>query len=171
MFLIMAKIDANLTHYIATTAVVVRDGKFLIAKRADFEKAFPGKWTVPGGKVKVLDYALKKVDTQGAKQWYNVLEDGVIREVEEEVGLKINRRDLGYITSLVYIRDDEIPCLVISLYAECKEGVVVLDRGMTDYKWVSLEEAKGYDLIDGIYHELEILEEHLKSGNGILIVL
>ena len=34
---------------VPVTAIVVRDdGKFLIMKRAEWEKAFPGKWTVPG---------------------------------------------------------------------------------------------------------------------------
>ena len=32
-------------------AIIVKDGKYLIAKRADYEKAFPGLWTVPGGKL------------------------------------------------------------------------------------------------------------------------
>jgi len=34
----------------------------LIAKRSEKEKAFPGKWTVPGGKLEVLDYALRLKD-------------------------------------------------------------------------------------------------------------
>ena len=41
---------------VPVTAIVVRDGKFLIVKRADYEKAFPGKWTVPGGKFEEDDF-------------------------------------------------------------------------------------------------------------------
>lgn len=40
--------DKNLAHYVVVTGILVKDGKFLITKRADWEKAFPGKWTVPG---------------------------------------------------------------------------------------------------------------------------
>ncbi len=65
--------DKNQVHYITTTVILVRNGKFLITKRADWEKAFPGKWTVPGGKLEVLDYVLREKDT--SSHWYNVLED------------------------------------------------------------------------------------------------
>ena len=152
--------DNNLVHYIVITGVLVKDGKFLIAKRADWEKAFPGKWTVPGGKLKVLDYALRKKDT--AAHWYNVLEDNLKREVMEEVGLEIE--NIGYITSLVYIRPDGVPCLIISLYASPLSDNVRLNNALTEYAWVDLEGAKKYELIDGIYEELEILDNYLKTG-------
>ena len=34
---------------------------------------------------------------------------------------------------------------------------------MTDHAWVTIEEAKEYDLIEGIYEELEMLDNHLKG--------
>ncbi len=160
------KYNKNLMHYVSATVIVVnKEGKFLITKRADWEKAFPGRWTVPGGKLEVLDYVLKEKDSK--YQWYNILEDLSKREVEEEVGLKIKK--IGYVTSLVYVRDDNIPVLVISLSAEKKDenANVVLDKCMTDYKWVTLEEAKNYDLIEGIYEELEILDKKLKTGENL----
>ena len=152
--------DKNQIHYVTATVILVREGKFLIAKRADWEKAFPGKWTVPGGKLEVLDYVLREKDT--GSHWYNVIEDLSKREVKEEVGIDIE--NLDYVTSLVYIRSDKIPSLIISLWAESTEGNVRLCDALTEYKWVSLEEAKGYDLIEGIYEELEILDRKLKTG-------
>jgi 8-oxo-dGTP pyrophosphatase MutT (NUDIX family) len=152
--------DKNQVHYLTATAILVKDGKYLIAKRAEWEKAFPGKWTVPGGKLKVLDYVLKQKDT--SVHWYNVIEDLVKREVMEEVGLGM--KNIGYVTSLAYMRDDEIPSLIISLYGEPEGDEVKLSNELTDYKWVSLEEAKNYELIDGIYEELEILDKKLAGG-------
>lgn len=152
--------DKNQAHYITATVIPVRNGKFLIAKRAEWEKAFPGKWTVPGGKLEVLDYVLREKDT--GFHWYNVLENLAKREVKEEVGLEIE--NLDYVTSLVYIRSDKIPSLIISLWAEAPKGEVRLCNALTEYKWVSLEEAKRYDLIEGIYEELEILDKKLKTG-------
>ena len=155
--------DKNKVHYVVVTGILVKDGKYLIAKRADWEKAFPGKWTVPGGKLEVLDYALKQKDT--GSHWYNVLENLLKREIKEEVGLEV--RNIGYVTSLVYIRDDEIPCLIISLFAEPVGDKIELCDALTEYKWVSLEEAGSYDLIEGIYEELGILDNHLKDGKGM----
>lgn len=152
--------DRNLTHYIVVTGILVKNNKFLITKRADWEKAFPGRWTVPGGKLEVLDYTLREKDTP--HHWYTVLEDLLKREILEEVGLEI--KNIKYVTSLVYIRPDKIPCLIISLWAEPLSDKVKLCHALTDYKWVGLEEAKNYDLIEGIYQELEILDAQLKTG-------
>ena len=135
----MVKYDSNLVHYVVVTGILVnKEGKYLIVKRAEWEKAFPGKWTVPGGKLKVLDYALRKKDTEA--HWYNVFENVMIREVEEEVGLQVE--GIGYITSMVYIRPDEVPCIIVSLYASAKEAEVKLCNALSEYAWVSLEESK-----------------------------
>jgi len=158
------KYDRNLTHYVVVTGILVKEGKYLITKRAEWEKAFPGRWTVPGGKLEVLDYALRKKDTPS--QWYNIVEDLLKREIREEVGLEIE--NIGYVTSLVYIRPDNIPCLIISLFASPKTTEVKLCHALTEYAWVSLGEAKEYDLIEGIYEELEILDKFLKTGNSMV---
>jgi 8-oxo-dGTP pyrophosphatase MutT (NUDIX family) len=153
--------NKNLLHYIVVTGILVdKDGKYLIAKRAEWEKAYAGRWTVPGGKLEVLDYILRKKDTES--QWYNVLEDLLKREIMEEVGLEI--QNIGYVTSLVYMRPDEVPCLIVSLFAEPKTEEVKLCNALTEFAWVNLEESKNYDLIEGIYEELEILDRKLKTG-------
>ena len=154
--------DKNQVHYVTATGILVNGGKYLITKRSPDEKAFPNKWTVPGGKLKVLDYVLKKKDT-GA-HWYNILENLVRKEMKEEVGLDM--KNIGYVTSLVYVRDDEIPSLIISLYGEPVGEEIILSHELTEFKWVSLDEAKNYDLIEGIYEELEILDKKLKTGNS-----
>ena len=152
--------NKNLLHYVSVTGILVKDGKFLIAKRADWEKAFPGKWTVPGGKLEVLDYALKEKQT--SVHWYNVLEEVLKREIKEEVGLDI--QNISYVTSLTYIRPDGIPSLIVSLWAEPVGEDIRLCNALTDWRWVDLEEAKSYELIEGIYEELEILDTKLKTG-------
>ncbi len=154
--------DKNKAHYVVVTGILVHPAtkKFLIVKRADWEKAFPGRWTVLGGKLEVLDYALREKDTP--HHWYNVFEDLLKREVLEEVGLEV--KNIGYVTSMVYIRPDNVPCLIVSLWAEPVGEKVNLCNALTEYAWVDIEEAKNYDLIEGIYDELEVLDKFLKGG-------
>ncbi len=154
--------DPNKSHYVVATGIVVKDSRYLIAKRSESEKAFPGKWTVPGGKLEMSDYTKRTPDTTSG-QWYNICEDVVVREIEEEVGLKV--KNIKYLTSLVFVRPDNIPTLVVSLFADYHNGEVKLCKDLTDHAWVTLEEAKNYDLIDGIYDEIIMLDAHLNGDS------
>lgn len=148
-------------HAVSITAILVnREGKFLIAKRSDSLKRWPGKWTVPGGKLEKKDYTNRDFDTKG-NQWYNVIENSIKREVKEEVGLDLG--DIEYLVSLAFMRHDNIPAVVISLYSEDYTGEVKLNEELVDHKWVNLEEARNYDLIEGIYEELEMVDKKLKG--------
>ncbi len=151
--------DENKAHYVVVTGIVVKDGKFLITKRSPNEKAFPNLWTVPGGKLELKDYKGRPKDTNS--QWYNIFEDLLRREVKEETGLDI--KEIRYLTSLTFIRPDGIPTVVISLFADHHGGEVKLNEESVDYAWVTLEEAKNYELIEGIYEELEMLDRLLKG--------
>ena len=55
--------DKNKAHYIVATAIIIKDGKYLIAKRASHEKVNPNQWTVPGGKLELSDYNKRQKDT------------------------------------------------------------------------------------------------------------
>ncbi len=153
-------LDEDKAHYIAVTGIIIKEGKYLITKRSKNESHFPGKWTVPGGKLEQKDYKEKQFDTN-AGQWYNILETLLRREVREETGLDI--KNIKYLANLVFERKDNIPVVVISLFADHDKGEVMLNHESDDYKWVTLEEAKNYDLIDGIYEEIEMLDNHLKG--------
>lgn len=143
--------EPQLLHEVVITAIIVKDGKYLITRRSPMKKRFGGMWTVPGGKLETNDYVNLPKDTKD--YWYNVLEQVLRREVKEEVGLAI--KNIEYVTSLATIHADGAPSLVISCSADWESGEVVLQESETDkYEWVSLEEAKDYDLIDGIYDEL-----------------
>ena len=152
-------LDTDKAHYVTVTGIIIKDGKFLIVKRAPTEKTFPNKWTVPGGKLETSDYMNRSKDTSDA--WYNVFETLLRREVIEETSLTI--RNIRYLTDLVFIRPDGIPTIVMSLFAYHESGEVKLCEDLTEHAWVSLEEAKNYDLIDGIYEELEMLDKLLRG--------
>ena len=152
--------DLNKAHYVVVTGIILKNGKYLIAKRAPSEKAFPNQWTVPGGKLEMGDYSKRQKDTSA--HWYNIFEATLRREVLEEVGLKI--KNIRYLTSLAYIRDDGIPTIIVSLFADHAGGEVKLCPALSEFAWVTPEEAKNYGLIEGIYEELEMLDSFLKEG-------
>ncbi|MBI4036669.1 NUDIX domain-containing protein [Candidatus Daviesbacteria bacterium] len=142
-------------HEVVITAIIVKNSKYLIIRRSLNKKRFPGYWTVPGGKLETKDYVSLPKDTQ--QYWYNVLEKTLEREVKEEVGIEIINAE--YVTSLATVHSDGAPSIVISCMASYKKGKVILQKEEADsFAWVTLKEAKKYDLIDGIYEELVMVD-------------
>lgn len=147
-------------HEVVITAIVVKDGKYLVTRRSPNKKRFPGMWTVPGGKLETDDYINLPKETKD--YWYNVLEQVLRREVLEEVNIKI--KNIEYVTSLATVHEDGAPSLVISCVADYDSGEIKLQEGEADeFEWVSLEEAKKIDLIGGIYEELVMADSQLKG--------
>lgn len=147
-------------HEVAITAIIVKDNKYLITRRSSSKRRFPGMWTVPGGKLETDDYIHLPKDTKD--YWYNVLEKVLRREVQEEVCLNI--KNIVYVTSLATVHGDGNPSLVISCLADYESGEVVLKQDEADsFKWITLDEAAEYELIDGIYDELVMAENQRKN--------
>jgi len=152
-------VDENKAHYVVVTGIIIKDGRYLITKRSPDENSFPNLWTVPGGKLEFGEYKNKPKDTNS--HWYNVLENLLRREVKEETNLEI--KNIKYLTSLTFVRSDGIPVIIISLFADYDKGNVMLNSESVEHAWVSLDESKNYELIEGIYEELEMLDEHLNG--------
>lgn len=152
--------ENKLLHEVAITAIIIKDGKYLITKRSPNKKRFPNMWTVPGGRLETNDYINLPKETKD--YWYNVMEKVLRREVKEEVGLDIE--NITYVTSLATVHGDGNPSLLISCMADYVAGEVTLQLEETDdFKWVTLDEAKEYQLLDGIYDELVMAENQRKG--------
>lgn len=151
-------------HRIVLTAIIYNDeGKYLITKRGPNKKVYPNKWTVPGGGVEAEDY-VNSPKTVG-NSWTRIVERTLIREIKEEVNLEIEKIEL--LLDLIFIRPDNVPVLTLSYYAKLKSGVVKLEEEDTDFAWVTVDEVKKYDLIEGIYGQIEEVNEILKDRNRI----
>lgn len=155
--------DNQYLHEVVITAIIQKDGKYLILQRSPEKRRFPNRWTVPGGRLQPSDYINEPKET--AEYWYNVLEKTLKREVKEEAGLEIT--NIRYVTSLATVHEDGAPSLVISCLADYVGGDVQLQEGETvDFAWVDLKEAKDYDLIDGIYDEL-VMADYVRQDKPI----
>ena len=154
-------------HFVAVTAIVAKDGpdgrlRFLITKRAPNEKAFPGKWTVPGGKLVRTEYEHLPSTAPDYEQWYEVVEYVLRKEVREETGIEIEKP--RYLTDLVFVRPDGYPVVTLSYWARYKSGEVKLNHEMTEFAWVTAAEAAKHDMIEGIPDEIAAVENTLKRG-------
>lgn len=145
------------THYVAITGIIRKNGKYLICKRSPKEKAFPNMWCVPGGKVERKDFVNSPKDTKD--HWLDIFEKILEKEVYEETNLKI--KNIGYVSSLVFIRPNGFSTIIVSLYADYDSGEVILKQPdeLIDYAWVDLNTAKEYDLIENIYEQIKKVEE------------
>ena len=145
---------------VVITAIIQKGGKYLITRRSKSKPRFPGMWTVPGGHLEPSDFMSYPKDTE--HYWYNVLEKALTREIQEEVGLEIE--NVRYVTSLATEHKDGAASVVLSCLADYVSGEVKLQEDETDKcEWVTPEEAKGYELLDGIYDEL-VMADALRKG-------
>ena len=94
-------------------------------------------------------------------QWYNAVLNTLRREVKEEVNLEIEKPE--YLLDIAFIRPDGIPVIILSYFAKYKSGDVALDKDSIAYKWVTLDEAKNVDLIDGIFDEINMVDDIINS--------
>ena len=146
-------------HRITSTAIIYKDGKYLIVRRSLDKKAFPGKWTVPGGGLEIDDYINTPKTT--TDHWYLAIENSLRREIKEEVNLEVGK--LKYLLDIAFIRSDGIPVIILSYYCDYKSGEVKLNEENIDYKWVTYEEVKNYDLVEGLLQEIEMVDKILKE--------
>ena len=148
-------------HRITSTAIIYKDGKYLLLRRSLDKKAFPGKWTVPGGGLEVDDYINLQKTTKD--HWYFAIEKSLRREVKEECNLEVSK--IKYLLDIAFIKPDGTPAIILSFYCIYKSGKIKLDEDNIDYTWVTYKEAKNYDLVEGLLEEIEMVDKILKGKN------
>ena len=159
------QIKDNELHRITSTAIIHKSGKYLILKRSPDKKAFPNKWTVPGGGLEVDDYINTPKTTDDL--WYFAIEKSLRREIKEESNLEVGK--IKYLLDIVFIKPDGTPAIILSFYCDYKSGEVKIDKDSVDYAWVTFNEAKNYDLIDGILEEIEMVEKITKGEDENIV--
>ena len=126
---------------------IEKEGKFLIARRAESEVHAAGTWSLPGGKV-------DRDDTD------NILQVTLAKEIKEEVGLEIDHR-MHLLRNNSFTRSDGAKVVNLTFIADYKSGEAEALDQTTEVAWLSLPELKARtDFEDFKMREIEALEGH-----------
>ena len=116
---------------IGVGAVIIKDGKILLEKRKN--EPGKGKWSIPGGLVELGE---------------NV-EQTVMREVEEETGLEVEKPEHIDVVDNI-IRDEsgrvKYHFVIIDYFMRLKGGTLKAASDAEELKWVPLSDVEKYDL-------------------------
>ena len=147
----------NKLFYFVANVVVYResDGRCLILKRHEREKAHPGKYGVLGGKLEWQDLPIENPTRINFDilDYEEAIEKLLKKEALEEAGIEI-QNEFQYINSVAFIRPDEIPVILVKFAGKYKSGEVKPEED-TDYVWVNAEEVENFDCIKGIKEEVK----------------
>lgn len=143
-----------MVYGVSATCIIFNEERVLLIKRPMHKKRFPGRWSVPGGKLEADDHS-GEPDTKD-NTYYSPLEACVRREVFEETGLVIE--GLTYVDSMVTVPEDGPPSLIVSFYAELASDSVVAVKmqanEVDEAVWVPITRIDQFDLIEGIGEEI-----------------
>lgn len=111
--------------------LIYNEGKLLILKRADSDKADANLWTIPGGGIE-----------EGED-----LEAAIKREVLEETGIVLDSLNLKDLQGFIFEDFDENNKLTIGvLSTTIKTLKILLNNEHSDYKWIDISEIDNYEL-------------------------
>ena len=112
-------------YRVAVEAILKKDNKVLLMKRADDCEVAPGVWSVPAGKVKYEEIPI----------------DGVIRECKEETGFDVKViKEVDCRAFKTVISGQEAFRLVYSYHVELLDETkdeLKISKEHSDYEWIT----------------------------------
>lgn len=138
-----------------TEVAIFRDGKYLIIKRSENEAHAGGELSLVGGKVELEGDSM------------DVLENTIIREVKEEVGLSIVGRP-RYIHSTSFVTDTGIPVVNVVFLCEAFVGdpYAASDDEVDAVYWMTPEEIYMNPKVQVYLKDSVEKAEVLRTGNS-----
>lgn len=128
---------------ICMCAVLKHEDRFLVLKRAEDDEDMPGVWEFPSGNAEVGEN----------------LHNALIREVWEETGIQLDKKDLKILSLRQYEseKSDYIKCSVqINFVANLKElPSITLSQEHTNYNWVTKDAEEIDDFLAEILENVE----------------
>lgn len=116
--------------------VVLDDGRVLLVRRG--RPPGQGRWSIPGGLVGLGER----------------LEDAVVREVEEESGLRVRVLGLCGVIDRVIQGDDadsiRYHYVIVDYVSVVESGELCAGSDAAEARWVPVDELGQYDITDGV---------------------
>jgi len=126
-------------------AVIVKDGKALIVKRAN--DPYKGQWSIPGGRVELGE----------------TLTDAVRREMREETGLEVRVGSVIEVFERVERLDGRIRYhfVIVDYLCTCVGGALCAGDDAVDAVWVTSEELEAYRVSESA---VAVIRKALSTG-------
>lgn len=121
----------------AQKAVVTDNGKILLVRKSDEDPNYPGRWELPGGRLKEFED----------------VDDHMVREVLEETGFTVRPGKLIHLWSWDMLwHGEQVRVIAVSRYCELQPGEPAkLRREGDDYlaeqRWFSRDDLQELDII------------------------
>ncbi len=128
-------------------AVIIRDGKILLVKRGNEPNKY--MWSIPGGIVKVGESLIEALK----------------REVEEEVGLKVEVGDVACVSEEIVEENGKIRFhyVIIDFFADVVGGNLKPNSDALDAKWVPLNDVNSLETVDFVKKLVKKIVEEKKD--------
>jgi len=125
---------------VATKAIIKnKEGKYLVRFKSEEEDINPNEIDIPGGRI----------------EFGEVVEDGLKREIEEEVGLNIDVKRPSRVWGFV---KEDLHLIGITFPAEYVDGEVRLSGEHKSYKWMDKNDILTGDYPGWIKEEFQALQ-------------
>ena len=128
---------------LVVSAVLIKNNKIFFQKRPK-NKSMPGLWELPGGKI----------------ENYETPENAIIRELFEEIGIKVNNKDLIPFNFISYSYSTFH--LLMPIFLLKNWSGKIFSKEKQEIKFFSYEELKIIDLVNADKEILVILQQLIK---------
>ena len=134
-------------YYLLEQAWIVNSKNEILLTKRGVKKSFGGMWEATAGHVKAGETDL----------------DGIMREVEEEIGIKLEKNDFTFLKSLI-VKQSILDIWLVKKDIDIKD-IKLRENETIDVKYVSFNEfkemLKNNEIIQNLSYFIEIYEKHV----------
>lgn len=120
------KLEENQYHLVSSIVIVNEENKILITQRSEMKKKYPLYWEIIGG-------ACLRNETS---------KDGIIREVNEEIGIIVNKSDLNLFKTVINDNKKYIKDIYVYKNNINNEEINFQDKEVRSYIWINYSDLK-----------------------------